>query len=145
MAAALIKQFTHLLPTAPDPAQALRQFNSLTAQLLARPDWVSELHDLESPGVLETLAELMGFSRFLWEDFLRMQHDNLFPVLLDPEGLDQARSRNGLADDMRRAVAHAGPYEERVRVFNQVKDREMFRVDLRYITEGQTSASSRKR
>ena len=90
VAAALIKQFTHLLPNAPDPAQALRQFNSLTAQLLARPDWVSELHDLESPGVLETLAELMGFSRFLWEDFLRMQHDNLFPVLLDPGGLDQA-------------------------------------------------------
>ena len=140
VAAALIKQFTHLLPNAPDPAQALRQFNSLTAQLLARPDWVSELHDLESPGVLETLAELMGFSRFLWEDFLRMQHDNLFPVLLDPEGLDQARSRNGLADDMRRAVAHAGPYEERVRVFNQVKDREMFRVDLRYIT-GRTDFS----
>ena len=140
VAAALIKQFTHLLPTAPDPAQALRQFNSLTAQLLARPDWVSELHDLQSPGVLETLAELMGFSRFLWEDFLRMQHDNLFPVLLDPEGLDQARSRNGLADDMRRAVAHAGPYEERVRVFNQVKDREMFRVDLRYIT-GRTDFS----
>ena len=134
VAAALIKQFTHLLPNAPDPAQALRQFNALTAQLLARPDWVSELHDLQSPGVLETLAELMGFSRFLWEDFLRMQHDNLFPLLLDPDGLDQVRTRNDLCDEMERAVAHAGPYEERIRVFNQVKDRETFRVDLRYIT-----------
>ena len=134
VAAALIKQFTHLLPNAPDPAQALRQFNSLTAQLLARPDWVSELHDLESPGVLETLAELMGFSRFLWEDFLRMQHDNLFPVLLDPAGLDQARSRNGLGDEMEGAVSRAGSAEERVRSFNEIKDREMFRVDLRYIT-----------
>ena len=140
VAAALIKQFTHLLPNAPDPAQALRQFNSLTAQLLARPDWVSELHDLESPGVLETLAELMGFSRFLWEDFLRMQHENLFPVLLDPEGLDQVRTRNDLCNEMERAVSRAGSPEERVRVFNQLKDREMFRVDLRYIT-GKTDFS----
>ena len=69
-----------------------------------------------------------------------MQHENLFPVLLDPEGLDQARSRNGLADDMRRAVSHAGSTEERVRVFNELKDREMFRVDLRYIT-GRTDFS----
>ena len=134
VAAALIKQFTHLLPNAPDPAQALRQFNSLTAQLLARPDWVSELHGLESPGVLETLAELMGFSRFLWEDFLRMQHDNLFPLLLDPDGLDQVHTRNDLCDEMERTVSRPGSPEERVRVFNRLKDREMFRVDLRYIT-----------
>ena len=134
VAAALIKQFTHLLPKAPDPAQALRQFNSLTAQLLSRPDWVSELNDLESPGVLETLAELMGFSRFLWEDFLRMQHDNLFPVLLDPDGLDQARTRNDLRIEMERAVSRVSSVKESVRAFNQVKDREMFRVDLRYIT-----------
>ena len=134
VAAALIKQFTHLLPNAPDSAQALRQFNSLTAQLLARPDWVSELHDLESPGVLETLAELMGFSRFLWEDFLRMQHDNLFPVLLDPDGLDRVRTRNDLCNEMERSVSLAGSVKERVRVFNEIKDREMFRVDLRYIT-----------
>ena len=134
VAAALIKQFTHLLPNAPDAAQALRQFNSLTAQLLARPDWVSELHGLESPGVLETLAELMGFSRFLWEDFLRMQHDNLFPLLLDPDGLDQVHTRNDLCDEMERTVSRPGSPEERVRVFNRLKDREMFRVDLRYIT-----------
>ena len=134
VAAALIKQFTHLLPKAPDPAQALRQFNSLTAQLLSRPDWVSEVNDLESPGVLETLAELMGFSRFLWEDFLRMQHDNLFPVLLDPEGLDQARSRNDLCDEIERTVSRAASVKERVQAFNKAKDREMFRVDLRYIT-----------
>ncbi len=140
VAAALIKQFTHLLPNAPDPAQALRQFNSLTAQLLARPDWISELHDLESPGVLETLAELMGFSRFLWEDFLRMQHENLFPVLLDPEGLNQVRARNELSEEMKRAASRAASPEERVRVFNEIKDREMFRVDLRYIT-GRTDFS----
>ena len=140
VAAALIKQFTHLLPNAPDPAQALRQFNSLTAQLLARPDWVLELHDLESQGVLETLAELLGFSRFLWEDFLRMQHENLFPVLLDPEGLDKLRTRSDLCSEITRAVSYAGSADEGVRAFNQVKDREMFRVDLRYIT-GRTDFS----
>ena len=33
--------------------------------------------------VLEALVDLLGVSRFLWEDFLRLQHENLFPLLLD--------------------------------------------------------------
>ena len=86
-AAALIKQFTHLLPVAPDPEQALRQFNALTAQFLSDPNRMAQVRALETPGVLETLAEMMGMSRFLWEDFLRTQLDNLLPSLLDTESL----------------------------------------------------------
>ena len=40
-AAALIKQFMHLLPRSPHPAQALRQFSALARQILSRPDWVT--------------------------------------------------------------------------------------------------------
>ena len=133
-AAALIKQFTHLLPTAPDPGQALRQFNLLTSQLLSHSDWSSEFEDLESPGVLESLAEMMGTSRFLWEQFLRVQHENLFPVLLDRPGLDSSFSRSVLADSVESLLAERSSHTERVRVLNDFKDRQMFRINLRYIT-----------
>ena len=134
-AAALIKQFTHLLPTAPDPGQALRQFNLLTSQLLSRSDWTSELEDLESPGVLETLAEMMGTSRFLWEDFLRLQHENLFPVLLDIRGLHASCSRSVLTDSIESLLDECSSHAERARALNDFKDRQMFRIDLRYITD----------
>ena len=133
-AAALIKQFTHLLPTAPDPGQALRQFNLLMSQLLSRSDWTAELEDLESPGVLETLAEMMGTSRFLWEQFLRVQHENLFPVLLDRPGLYASCSRSVLTDSIESLMAERSSHAERVRALNDFKDRQMFRIDLRYIT-----------
>ena len=133
--AALIKQFTHLLPTAPDPGQALRQFNLLTSQLLSRPDWTSEFEDLESPGVLETLAEVMGTSRFLWEEFLRVQHENLFPVLLDMPGLYASRTRSVLADSLESLLAERSDHDGRVRALNDFKDRQMFRTNLRYITD----------
>ncbi len=133
-AAALIKQFTHLLPTAPDPGQALRQFNLLTSQLLSHSDWTSEIEDLESPGVLETLAEMMGTSRFLWEEFLRVQHENLFPVLLDRPGLYASCSRSVLTDSIESLLADCSSHTERVRALNDFKDRQMFRINLRYIT-----------
>lgn len=136
-AAALIKQFTYLLPTAPDPEQALRQFNSLLSQLLARPDWNSEIRELRSPGVLETLAEMMGASRFMWEDFLRVQHENLFPALLDAPGLYSERSRDELWAEVSALVSeHKGreSHEDRTRAVNEFKDREMFRISLRSIT-----------
>ena len=134
VAAALIKQFTYYLPIAPDPALALRQFNSLTSQLLSMHDWTSKLHDLDSPDVMETLARMMGMSRFLWEDFLRMQHDNLFPVLLDAESLNRPLSFQELESAVDSDLESCATHEERARVLNDFKDREMFRVDLRYIT-----------
>ena len=134
VAAALIKQFTYYLPIAPDPTQALRQFNSLTSQLLAMRDWTSKLHDLDSPDVMEILARMMGMSRFLWEDFLRMQHDNLFPVLLDSESLDRALSLDELEALIDSDLDSCDSHDERMRSLNDFKDREMFRVDLRFIT-----------
>ena len=134
VAAALIKQFTYYLPVAPDPAQALRQFNSLTSQLLGMRDWTSKLHDLDSPGVMETLARMMGMSRFLWEDFLRMQHDNLFPVLLDADSLDSSLDSDYLEALIDSDLDNCDSHDERSRILNDFKDREMFRVDLRFIT-----------
>lgn len=134
VAAVLIKHFTHLLPRAPDPAQALRQFSALIRQLLSRPDWTAQLSDLESQDVLTTLAELMGVSRFLWEDFLRMQHENLFPVLVDTPSLDERKQQEHLRAALRQQRARLTTQSERVEALNRFKDREMFRIDLRHIT-----------
>ncbi len=134
VAAALIKQFTHLLPRSPNPAMALRQFNALTLQMLSRPDWSSDLQDLESATVQATLAQLMGVSEFLWEDFLRMQYENLFPVVVDVPSLDEARPAQRLEEDLHGRLARLDDHSERVDALNGFKDREMFRIDLRHIT-----------
>ncbi|MBI4197771.1 MAG: hypothetical protein HY533_01510 [Chloroflexi bacterium] len=133
-AAALIKQFTYLLPRSPNPAQALRQFNALAHQILARPDWTRELRNLESARVLETLADMMGVSKFLWEDFLRMQHENLFPVLVDTPALEERRSIPQLRLALQGSLESLADHQAKVRELNRFKDREMFRVDLRHIT-----------
>src|SRR5207247_6893343 len=86
LAVALIKQFTHLLPSAPDPALALRCFDQFLDRAMAegptepkgsgRPE---TLGLLGSPEGLRELARLLGSSAFLWEDFLRMQFEHLLP------------------------------------------------------------------
>ena len=131
---ALIKHFTHLLPRSPDPAQALRQFHALTQQTLSEGHPSSEIRNLRSPQVLEILADLMGISEFLWEDFLRMQHESLFPVLTDTRGLERRLSKAAMGGACRKQASGADGFEAKVRVLNQFKDREMFRIDLRHIT-----------
>jgi glutamate-ammonia-ligase adenylyltransferase len=135
VAAAIIKQFTHLLPRSPNPAQALRQFRALAGQLVSRADWSAEAESLNSEPVLRTLADMMGVSEFLWEDFLRMQHENLFPVVRNVSALAEARSPAQLQADLKRVLGAAPDHAERVRRLNQFKDREMFRIDLRHITQ----------
>ncbi len=139
-ATVLIKHFTHLLPLSPDPESALLHFRQLIAGLFQRPGWPDELATLERGEVLNALAQVLGVSNFLWDDFLRMQHANLFPVVSDMDALATARSRPQLQaqlEDELRPV-HAGPQRPRDdapwrEVLNAFKDREMFRIDMRHI------------
>ncbi|MYA20519.1 MAG: hypothetical protein F4Z25_09765 [Chloroflexi bacterium] len=130
--AVLIRQFTQLLPLAPDPAQALRQFSALARSMLAFGERRESLAALADEGVLGTLATALGVSRYLWEDFLRFQHENLFPVLTDLPALDEAQPAADLREALRAASPDGGPPD--VVALNASKDRELFRIDLRHIS-----------
>lgn len=77
----LIKQFTHLLPKSPNPEAALLHFRTFLGDLLAQPNWTEALASIERPDVLDALAQLLGISDFLWDDFLRLQSTKIFPLL----------------------------------------------------------------
>ncbi len=132
-ATVLVKHFTHLLPSAPDPESALLHFRGFLSGLMLRDDWTAEMASLERPDVLDALTRLLGVSDFLWEDFLRMQHENLFPVVRDADQLADARPREEHDQTLQRLLAEAGDPEARREVLNAYKDREMFRIDMRYI------------
>ena len=133
VAVVLVKHFTHLLPQSPNPQNALLHFGQLLEGLFERSDWGEELASLDRREVLESLAQLLGVSDFLWEDFLRLQHDNLFPVLRDVDGLTEHRHRAQLEADLLEQLIHVDSKREQRRCLNDFKDREMFRVDMRHI------------
>jgi glutamate-ammonia-ligase adenylyltransferase len=83
---------------------------------------------------MDNLAALMGVSQFLWEDFLRMQHENLFPMVSDPEKLEEGLGKEELEERLREELAGVEQDEEKLAVLNEFKDRQMFRIDLRHIT-----------
>jgi [glutamine synthetase] adenylyltransferase / [glutamine synthetase]-adenylyl-L-tyrosine phosphorylase len=139
-AAVLIKHFTHLLPRCPNPASALLHFREFIEKLFERPNWPDELASIERPEVLGNLAHLLGVSDFLWDDFMRMQYANLFPVVSDLTALDTAKSRQQLQAELEEAFkpVHDGPQRPREdapwrKVLNDFKDREMFRLDMRHL------------
>ncbi len=135
-ATVLIKHFTHLLPHSPNPESALLHFREFLGQLFSRPDWPDELASLERPEVLDALARLLGVSDFLWDDFLRMQHVNLFPVVRDVDALAAAKPKKQLRTELEAAL-RTPEVSETSEVWraalNAFKDRELFRVDMRHI------------
>jgi glutamate-ammonia-ligase adenylyltransferase len=133
VATVLVQHFTHLLPQAPNPTIALRQFRSLLESLLTRTDWINEIASLERPEVLDALARIFGVSDFLWSDFLRMQHETLFPLIGEIERLEKARPKSEIDQMFSEQIARAATHEEQVEILNSLKDQEMFRIDMRYI------------
>lgn len=132
-ATALIKHFTHLLPRSPNPELALLQFHQFVGHLFTHPNWADELTSLERPEVMDTLARLLGVSDFLWNDFLRMQHANLFPLVTNLDALTRAKTKQQFQAELAAALQAAGDAESRRAALNEFKDREMFRVDMRQI------------
>ena len=133
----LIKHFTHLLPHSPNPSTALLHFREFLAQLFERPNWFDEVASIEKPDVLNALARLLGVSNFLWEDFLRMQYTNLFPVVKDVEELSTSKPKAQLERELASALEtnKVGDveYSNWRATLNAFKDRELFRIDMRHI------------
>ncbi len=139
-ATVLIKHFTHLLPLSPDPETAMVHFHEFTGELFLRPNWPDELASLERPEVLGALAQLLGVSDFLWHDFLRMQHTNLFPVVSKVGTMTTAKTPTQLQAELKSAIEALPGDNLQVNdpaswhtTLNVFKDREMFRIDMRHI------------
>ena len=135
-ATVLIKHFTHLLPHSPDPESALLHFRGFIGQLFERPNWPDELASIERPEVIEALAHLLGVGEFLWDDFLRMQYANLFPVVQDVSTLETAKLKEQLQAELEALLPQTCKVASLVswrEALNAFKDREMFRIDMRHI------------
>lgn len=135
VAAALIKEFTHFLTWAPDPAKALEHFDQLLDQLLEEPQTVAELSLLTQKPLLGHLARLFGSSDFLWEDFLRRQHTNLLPAMEEFKKRPQVRSKAELTKGLQTSLKIVRRPDERKKRLNEFKDRELFRIDMKHLLE----------
>jgi glutamate-ammonia-ligase adenylyltransferase len=133
----LIKHFTHLLPNSPNPEIALLHFREFLAHLFERPNWPDEIASIEQSDVLKALAHILGVSDFLWDDFLRMQYANLFPVVKDVGALSVAKPRIELNNELTQAtetkIVGGIGYPDWQTALNAYKDRELFRIDMRHI------------
>ncbi|MDN5941416.1 MAG: hypothetical protein L0H94_06005 [Nitrospira sp.] len=138
LTAVLIKQFTHALTWASDPAKALASFDQFLDLIVKDQRKKSKNQALDFVSDKKTfplLAQLLGASDFLWEDFLRRQHDNLLPLLTEYRDAPLIKPQATLRKELKRLVARAKTDEARKDALNQFKDREMFRIDIKHIVE----------
>lgn len=65
----LTKQFAYFLDRSPDPFAALSWFEFLTEQITGLPEPGKWIDLLGNPRAMHDLAQLLGTSDYLWEDF----------------------------------------------------------------------------
>ena len=143
LTAVLIKQFTHALTWAPDPAKALEafdQFLDLTVQETKGKAQQQALAFLSDKKTFPLLARLLGTSDFLWEDFLRRQHGNLLPLLQDYRDAPLIKPRAALRKELDRLMAKAKTETTRKEALNRFKDQELFRIDMKHMVDASSLA-----
>jgi glutamate-ammonia-ligase adenylyltransferase len=143
LTAVLIKQFTHALTWAPDPAKALEafdQFLDLTVQDTKGKAQQQALAFLNDKKTFPLLARLLGTSDFLWEDFLRRQHGNLLPLLHDYRDAPLIKPQPALRKEVDRVVGKAKTEAARKDALNRFKDHELFRIDMKHMMDSSSLA-----
>lgn len=136
--AVLIKQFTHFLTWAPDPAKAVEHFDQFLDQVLGSRR-AGALDLLKQKKTLALLARVLGTSDFLWEDFLRRQHDNLAPLLADYGHVALVRPRTAMVRELRRRLAGVRNDDRRRQILNRYKDEQLFRIDMKHLVDPATT------
>lgn len=128
----LIKQFTHWLPSNNDPLNALLRFRDLLQKLLSQSHWETNVARLGQPQVLRAVSRVLGLSRYLWQDFLRVRSRDLLALLADARALERRIPRHELQVELM-ALLQTEPADRQIRCLNRFKDRHLFRIDLRHV------------
>src|SRR5215475_5271655 len=122
LTAVLIKQFTHALTWAPDPTKALEAFDQFLDLIVQEPKGKAQqlvLAFLSDKKTFPLLARLLGASDFLWEDFLRRQHQNLLPLLQRYRDAPLIKSQASLRKELGRLVSRARTDDARKDALNR--------------------------
>lgn len=138
LTATIIKQFTHFLTWAPDPAKALSHFDLFLDRVVEQAKGAKgkrALAAITDKKMLPLLAQILGTSDFLWEDFLRRQHVNVLPMLEDYQRLPLVQPRAVLSRALARRLVKVRKPDARRHVMNQYKDQELFRIDMKHLLD----------
>ena len=132
----LTKQFTYFLGQAPDPFAALTRFEAMSEEILSLPEKGKWLDLIANPQIMRDLARLLGASDFIWEDFIRLNYENLLPMLAPhTEGRSFRSSLDTLDKRFADVLSRPGTMEERVKRLNRFKDNEIYLIDLEHILD----------
>jgi len=135
IATVMIKQFTQFLIQAPDPSKALRFFDQMLDKVMERKSPQSAIAFFGKKEGMTLLARLLGTSEFLWEDFLRMQFEVLFPILRQFQKGDLLKKKKQMEKELNQKLACVVSTSEKKTVINHYKNQEMFRVDMKHLLE----------
>ena len=137
MSVLFTKQFTYFLPKAPDPYGALTRFNQLLDDVMRLPEqgrWIDRFSQTRN---LDDLARILGASDYIWEDFIRLQIEQLAPILDPEERSRRFFHRESLEERLALDIAQAETYEEQIQRLNTFKDHEIFLIDMDNILRSQ--------
>ncbi len=130
----LTKQFTYFLGNAPDPFTALARFEEIVEESAKSPQKEPLIDLLASPTTMQGLAQLFGASTFLWEDFIRLQYEELLPLISAHTGrTDFIKPIETLYWRLEEYVRAGVTLEEKIERINRFKDSEIFQIDLNHI------------
>ena len=133
LAATLIKQFTHWLPSTNDPHHAQARFRELVARLQPASEWQDNMQSLRRSNVLHAVARVLGISQYLWETFLQSRHQELFPLLANAEELGIRECRESLSLELDQLIDRSPDGDAMWWALNSFKDRHLFRIDMRHV------------
>ena len=128
-----IKTFAHYLRYAPNPLLALRQFTAIASRLMERSKGWEGFRLEEHETIFRRLARVLGMTE-TWENFLRAQSEALLSLLLEERKVRKEKTASDFRVQWQKRSQSLEKKVDLANALNDFKDKEMFRIDIRFIT-----------
>lgn len=134
-ALALVKHFTYLLPYATDYHQAFHHFELFIDQLLQSDKPVEHILQMDNRQSLGVFAAVFGTGPYLWEQFLKIQHQTFAPLVMETVASDLRQSSVDEFHEFSQSLAKAKTFNDFVEEVNRYKDHQLFLLDMRQLID----------
>jgi [glutamine synthetase] adenylyltransferase / [glutamine synthetase]-adenylyl-L-tyrosine phosphorylase len=132
----LTKQMAYFIDHAPNPSTAISRFCLLVSDTIKLSQFDEWLEFFSNPKILQDTARILSASDFIWEDFIRLQYEELIPILKPQYKKDSdIQNYKDLKNKLANSLNSVKTFEEKKQNLNKFKDKQTFLIELDHILD----------
>lgn len=123
-------KFAYFIQNAPDPYLAIQRLHQIIKNMIENSILnINQLLDANSH-LSKELIKVLGYGDYMWEDFIKTNVRNIQKIFSKTQYRRKGLARYRYESELVQKLSTGTDFEEKIRIINNFKDEQRYRVDI---------------